>query len=571
MVAAAQEWAPAVDWSGVAMLDFDWVPLGTLLVNAGLLTPEQRERALERKEASGRRLGEVIVDLGFATTHEIATAVAGQYDLEFVDVASIDPPPEVVARLPEELARRYDALPVRVDDDGAVVIAVSDPTNLRTVDDLRLALGGFRVAVGDPHAFAFTLDRLYRTRMQIGTSKTGESEEKTSLEEIRGVASSKPTINLVNSMLTSAVELGASDVHVEPRRDQLVVRARVDGVMRELGSVPKYMQPEVVSRLKIMAGLDIAERRAPQDGRVSVRFGGRPLDIRVAVLPTRHGEQVVLRIAGGSARPTFGDLGMSAETERELQQAIGRPYGAVIACGPTGSGKTTTLYAALDALNDRHRVVMTIEDPIEHELEGVNQIEVDPKGGLTFARGLRTILRSDPDVLLVGEVRDEETAQIAIRAAMTGHLVLTSLHVHNAAAAIVRLREMGVEPGLLASALNCIVAQRLVRRLCADCREEYVATAGSAFGELAGEQVTLYRPTGCVRCGHTGYEGRVALYEVMPVRGEIRNLMEDSTETIFAAAVRQGMRTLGEDGRRLVLDGISSVDEIARITGDRLI
>jgi type IV pilus assembly protein PilB len=512
------------------------------------------------------------VDAGYASTHEIAAAVAEQYGLEFVSLANLEPSPEAVERFPEQLAQRYQALPVRVEPDGTLVLAFADPTNLQIADDVRIVLGEpFRIAVGDPAAFETALARAYRRGLRlVELEPLAVAEE--AVDDIRDIASSKPTINLVNSLLSSAMEVGASDVHVEPRREQLVVRMRVDGVMRELAAVPRHMHAAVVSRLKIMGGLDIAERRLPQDGRASVRFGGDPLDLRVAVLPTRHGEQVVIRLLkGGARRPTFPDLSMNLDAERTFMQAIRQPYGAVVVCGPTGSGKTTTLYAALDVLSDDERVVMTIEDPIEYELDGANQVEVDEKASLTFARGLRTILRSDPDVLLVGEVRDEETAATAVRAAMTGHLVLTSLHAHNAAAAIVRLRDMGVEPGLLASSLNCIVAQRLARRLCLECREPYEASADDLLPGIGADAVSLYRSRGCPRCAFTGHVGRVALHEVMAIRGEVRSLVEASAEAIFAAATAQGMSTLRADGVRRCLAGTCSLEEVARVTGDRLL
>jgi type II secretory ATPase GspE/PulE/Tfp pilus assembly ATPase PilB-like protein len=324
----------------------------------------------------------------------------------------------------------------------------------------------------------------------------------------------------------------------------------------------------VISRLKVMGALDIAERRAPQDGRVSVHFGGDPIDLRIAVVPLRHGEQVVLRIhSQRSERPRIETLGLSPENETLLIQALEQPFGAIVVCGPTGSGKTTTLYAALDRLARSPRAVMTIEDPIEYELPNANQIEVDEKAGLTFPGGLRTILRSDPDVLLVGEIRDSETAQTAVQAAMTGHLVLTSLHAHSAAGSVTRLRELGVAPGLIASALNLIVAQRLARRLCDECKQTYQLAHDEP--ELAAG-TTLWHAMGCPSCGGSGYRGRVALYEFLPIRGEIRGLVEDSTEAIFAAGLRSGMRTLRSDGLRLCREGVSSLEEIRRVTGDRL-
>ena len=555
--------------------------LGTLLVRDGLLSAAQLEDALVEKEESGRRLGEIVVERGWVSSGDLARALAEQHDLEYVDLTDAEIDAAATTLLPEKFARRYEALPIRFIEDDLVLVAVADPTNVITSDDLRLALGlNVRFAVVSATDLASTIARIYRTHVDLTDAELEPdvADEPVLLEEIRDAATtSAPAIKLVNSLIARAIDEGASDVHFEPQFKDLVVRARIDGVMRKLTSIPKSMQPSVTARLKVMGELDIAERRTPQDGRVSIRFSGQPMDLRIAVLPTTHGEQVVLRIihrAGG--RRTLGDLGMSAEAEAAFSRAIRQPYGAVIVCGPTGSGKTTTLYAALDLLNDDERVLNTIEDPVEFQIPGINQVEVNARSGLTFARGLRTMLRSDPDVLLVGEIRDEETARIAVQAAMTGHMVLTTLHTHNAASSIARLKNMGVEPELLATSINCIVAQRLARRLCEHCREAYwpgpeeLAELGEGFQVEEGKTF-LHKPVGCVQCSGTGYAGRVALYEVMEVRGRIRRLIEASTDEIFAAAVEQGMATLRQDGIRLCLAGISSLEEIRRVTGDRLL
>jgi type IV pilus assembly protein PilB len=554
-----------------------WLPLGQVLVDGGVLSPEQLQHALEVKQSTGKRLGEIVVDLGYTTDRAIAGALAEQFQLEFVDVDQVTVERAAVDLLPEELARRYEALPLKVLEDGTPLLAVTDPANLANADDLRFALGSsFRIAVAERGRLGLAISRAYRRSLQLigdGAEASSEQEEQR-VHDARDLASSAPTINLVDTVLTAALQEGASDVHFEPRRNDMLVRIRVDGVMRELATVPAHMQAAVASRLKIMGRLDIADRRAPQDGRVTAAFGSGHVDMRIASIATAWGEQVVLRIlgSGGDDRPTIARLGMHPDAQEAFVTAIEQPYGTVIVCGPNGSGKTTTLYGALDHLNRGDRVVMTIEDPVEYEVDGVNQVEVDAKGGLTFATGLRTILRSDPDVVLVGEIRDDETAAIAIQAAHTGHLVLTSLHAHNAAGAVARLRDLGVDPGLLAGSLNAVVAQRLARRLCVHCREPF-GTSAEAAG-IAGEHirgpVTLFRSVGCEKCRGTGYAGRVALREVMPVQGEVRALVERSAEEIFAAAVRQGMTTLVDDGIRLALAGVSSVEEIRRVTGIRL-
>jgi type IV pilus assembly protein PilB len=552
-------------------------PLGRLLVERGVLTLEQLEEALTEKEASGARLGEILVARGWLSATDIARALAEQHELEFLELAHAEVDPGAASLLPEKFARRYGALPIRFLSDEQVVVAIADPTNVLNSDDLRLALGlNVRLVVVPGPDLERTISRIYRSDMEIGDVETTEEpvEDELHISDIRdGAATSAPAIRLVNQMIARAIEEGASDVHFEPQSKHLLVRARVDGVMRKLGVVPKTMQLAVTSRLKIMGELDIADKRSPQDGRVSIRLGGQPMDLRIAVLPTTYGEQVVLRILQrGNGRLGLDDLGMNPDALEAFRRAVRQPYGAVLACGPTGSGKTTTLYAALDFLNDAERVLMTIEDPVENQIPGINQIEVTPKSGLTFGRGLRTILRSDPDVMLVGEIRDEETARIAVQAAMTGHVVLTTLHAHNAAASIARLKDMGVEPSLLATSINCIVAQRLARRLCHECREAYQPESEELreLGLEHGHGLTVYRHKGCVACAGTGYAGRVAVYEVLNVNGRIRRLIEGTTEEIFAAAVEEGMITLRQDGLRLVLEGISSLEEIRRVTGDRL-
>jgi type IV pilus assembly protein PilB len=460
-----------------------------------------------------------------------------------------------------------------------VLVAVADPTNLLAQDDLRLALGvETRIAIAASDQLEAAISRTYRVPLDVGEILPEVVVEgpPTTIHDIReGSAEMAPAIRLVNEVIGSALDHGASDIHFEPQAEQLVVRLRVDGVTRELIAIPLAVQAAVTARLKIMGGLDIAQRRAPQDGRVTIRVGGQPMDLRIALLPTTYGEQVVLRILHRSAEGplTMAELGMDAEAEATLLRAIARPYGAIIACGPTGSGKTTTLYAALELLNDPGRVLVTIEDPVEYQMPGIGQVEVNPPAGLTFASGLRTILRSDPDVILVGEIRDEETARIAMQASTTGQLVLTTLHTHNAASAIVRLKDMGIDSGMLATSINCIVAQRLVRRLCTSCRQSYRPSEQErAEFDIAegGDEFELYRASGCNYCFATGYRGRIALYEVVPMQAEFLHLIHAPTEEVFAAAIEHGMTALRNSGVRLCLAGVTSLEEIRRVTGDRL-
>ena len=485
--------------------------------------------------------------------------------------------PAATSLLPENVARRLSALPIAFDEDGTVVVAVTDPTDVMASDDLRLALGlQIRFVVVSVSDLARTLDRCFRANVAVEMESDVVPEEEEHVEDItEGDATDAPAIKLTNQIIANAIAEGASDIHFEPQPHAMVVRARIDGVMRMVAEVPTGLMPAVTSRLKIMGELDIADRRNAQDGRVSIRYDGHPIDLRIAVLPTTFGEKVVLRILHrASGRLSISDLGMHPDAEAVLMRALKQPYGAVLTVGPTGSGKTTTLYAALEFLNDDERSLATIEDPVENQIPGITQVEVNVRAGLTFASGLRTMLRSDPDVVLIGEVRDEETARIAIQAAMTGHLVLTTLHTHNAASSIARLRDMGVDQSLIATSINCIVAQRLARKLCVHCREAYVPTQAEKIADglngVLQEGEALYRPRGCAECAETGYTGRVALYEVMPISGKIRHLIEASTEEIFAAAVGGGMITLREDGIRLCRAGVSSLEEIHRVTGDRL-
>ncbi len=548
------------------------VRLGTMLVREGVLTAEQLDEALAEKAETGRRLGEIVVDHGWVTSRDLARALAEQHHVDFIDLVDTEIEDAAASLLPERLARRYRAVPVKFLGEDQVLVAVADPTDVLASDDLRLALGmTIELAVADQSDLERTLGKLYRVEFDVGTDLSSEDDQQDVTDVREVAATSAPAIKLVHSVVSRAIEEEASDVHFEPGAKELVVRARIDGVTRELTTIPKSMQAAVISRLKIMGELDIAERRLPQDGRVSIRFAQQPMDLRMAVLPTTYGEKVILRIAGSAARALdLSELGMSPESESSFRRAIEQPYGAVITCGPTGSGKTTTLYAALQLLNDPGRVLTTIEDPVEFQFPGISQVEVNTKSGLTFGRGLRTILRADPDVLLVGEVRDDETARIAVQAALTGHLVLTTLHAHNAASSIARLKDMGVEPNLLATSINCIVAQRLARRLCVDCREPYEATTEELEELDTIGTGQLFQARGCARCADTGFRGRVALYEVMPFQGKLRGLVEGSTDQIFAAAVEQGMRTLREDGLRLSLAGVTSLEEVRRVTGDRL-
>lgn len=553
-----------------------WPTLGSLLVRDGLLSEADLRSALAEQRNSGKRLGEILVERGNVTKTQVARLLAEQVEMPVVDLEESEIDSEVAVRLPEELARRYSALPVGLLPDQSLLVAIADPTNVLHSDELRLALGvPIRFGVAAPDAIDAAIAFVHQEELDVVDGEEAEARMTAGVVDMQPVDADTPAVSQVNKAIQRALALGASDIHFTPQLRALEVRARVDGVVRKIGTIPTSQQAAVASRLKVMGRLDIAERRAPQDGRVAVRTGGHTVDLRIAVLPTKFGEKITLRILNHASAPSsLTELSLAAETEEKIRNAIHQPFGAVITCGPTGSGKTTTLYAALHELNTPERTLMTIEDPVEYLTPGVDQIEVNPRAGLTFARGLRTILRSDPDVILVGEIRDEETAQIAIRAAMTGHLVCSTLHSQSAASGIRRLTDMGVEPGLLAATLTCLVAQRLARRVCMDCRETYKASKDDlvALGrpaERPGRRV-LTRGTGCAACGGTGYRGRIALFEVLMLDDEIRELIAlgASTIEIQRAAVAAGMRPLRDDGVRLCLEGITTLAEVHRVVGD---
>jgi len=561
--------------------------LGTLLMRASLISGNQLAEALEEKEETGERLGEILLRRGWLGEKALAKTLAEQHGLQFYDLAGTPPNAAVATLLPEKYARRYRAIPIRFVGETTLLVAVADPTDVLASDDLRIALSAtIELAVATPSEIQTALDRLFPVAPQVAEpvpTVEVETESPAGLRrgetvDVMDASQSAPAVDLVNEVIRRAVQEGASDIHFEPQSERLLVRIRVDGVMQEMRIVPQNLQQAVGARLKVMAELDIAERRAPQDGRITIKFGGKPVDLRVAVMPTSFGEQVVVRILyRGSNLATFEDLGLDAATREAITAAIHEPYGMVVSVGPTGSGKTTTLYAALAMLNTPDRCLMTIEDPVEYQIPGINQIQVNVKAGLSFAQGLRTILRSDPDVLLVGEIRDAETSKIAVQAAMTGHLVLSTLHADNVGSAISRLADMGVERQLLASTINCLFAQRLARRLCASCKEAYTLDPETLLAQGADERlipdapVIAYRACGCGQC-FAGYKGRVGLFETLMVTPRMRRLFETATaEEIYEAAVAGGMRTLQDDGLRLVLGGITSMDEIRRIAGTRRI
>ena len=554
-----------------------WMQVGSLLIRDSVISSEQLDEALAEKDRTGRRVGDIIVEHGWATSADLTHALAEQWNLEFVDVLTTEIEPAAVKLLSESIIRRYRALPIRYLTENLVLVAISDPTDILGLDNVKLSLDvNLKFCLADPNDLERSIDQIFSQRPALHVVDESvelalEGEERFDLTPTEEESSS--AISLVNQVIANAIKDRASDIHFEPQERQMIVRVRVDGVTRELATVPKTMMQAVLSRLKVMAELDIAERSLPQDGRSAVKLNGESIDLRVAVLPTTYGEKVVVRILQrSSTHVSLGELGMSEQALASFTRAIEQPFGCVIAAGPTGAGKTTTLYAALDRLNSTERVITTIEDPVEYELAGVSQIQVNVKRGLTFARGLRTILRADPDVLLVGEIRDTETAEIAVQAAMTGHLVLTTVHAQTAAAAFARLQDMGIAPYMLANSINCVVSQRLVRKLCTSCRSAAEATDAerAELGLDPNTPAQIYHFVGCRACDNSGYHGRTAIYEVLPVTSEIRKLMGHTTEEIHSEAVKDGMITLEQDGHRIALEGVTSLEEVRRVAGKSL-
>ena len=556
----------------------DGTQLGALLVEGGLITNDQLAAALEVQGTSGKPIGRVLIDQGVISESDLVRALAKQVGLDFVDLTEHPIDATVASLIPEALARRYQALPIAWDGD-LLVVAMADPSNVLAVDDIRALTGAqVRSVVATAAQIRDAIDRFHRLDGEVddlasqAADELGEGED---LSNVSAVVEDAPIVKFVNLLITQAVADRASDIHVEPTERDLRIRFRVDGVLHEVMRSPKAIQAGVISRLKVMSDINIAERRIPQDGRMSLTVGGKPIDLRVATLPTVHGEKVVMRILDkNQALLTLEDQGFLPDTLERYERSFRKPYGTILVTGPTGSGKSTTLYATLNVLNEVHRNIITVEDPVEYRLPGINQIQINAKAGLTFAAALRSILRADPDVLLVGEIRDRETAVIAIEAALTGHLVLSTLHTNDAASTPLRLLEMGVEPFLVTSALDAVLAQRLARRLCDRCKEAYQPSEEELIGAGwpmesidIGEWPTLHRAVGCAACGRTGYRGRFALHEVMPMSEEIERLIIErrSTEDVTKTALMEGMVPLRQDGLRKVGMGMTSIEEIFRV------
>jgi type IV pilus assembly protein PilB len=551
--------------------------LGDILLEGGLLSPIQLEAAYEEQERGGRALGRVLIDQGVLTESQLVAALATQIGLRFVDLGEFAVDGSAIGRVPGAVCRRHSAMPIGFED-GKLLVAMADPANVFAVDDIRSLTGmDVKPVVATRADLAAAIDRYYRADSDLDdlSSVLDSAEEDEDLSKVKEITEDAPIVKYVNLLITQAIQDRASDIHLEPGETELRVRFRIDGVLHEVMRSPKAIQSGVISRLKIMADINIAERRIPQDGRLSVNAHGKKVDLRVATLPTVWGEKVVMRILDNStARLDLADLGFAQGNYDRYSKSFTKPYGMILVTGPTGSGKSTTLYATLNIVSKPEVNVITVEDPVEYRLAGINQVQTNVKAGLTFASALRSILRSDPDIVLIGEIRDHETAQIAVEAALTGHLVLSTLHTNDAPSAVTRLTEMGIEPFLVGSALDAVLAQRLARRLCTKCKEEYLPTeealiqARFPWDSMASAGMpTLFRAVGCSTCSKTGYKGRLALHEVMVVSEEIERLaVEHASATVIEkVAIAEGMVTLRDDGLAKVLAGVTSLDEILRV------
>ena len=548
--------------------------LGQILIEQGLISSAQLEQALEEHRKTPKSLGRVLIDLGLIKEADLVRALAEQVGLEFVDLADYHIDPAATTLLPDALARRYRAIPIG-ERDGKLLVAMSDPANVYALDDIRTITNrDVQPVVATAADVEQAIQKFAGMDGQVEALASQASEQlQTDDEQIEAALEEAPIVKLVQAIMTQAVGDRASDVHIEPTERDVRVRFRVDGVLHDVMHSPKNIQGGLISRLKVMADLNIAEKRVPQDGRISMRVGGRTLDLRVASLPTVFGEKIVIRVLDKSqALLKLEELGFSDDAFKRFSASFTKPYGAILVTGPTGSGKSTTMYATLNILNKEDRNIITVEDPVEYRMNGVNQMQVNPKAGLTFASALRSILRADPDIVLIGEIRDKETATIAIEAALTGHLVLSSLHTNDAASAISRLVEMDVETFLVASAIDCVVAQRLFRVLCERCKEGYrpepSELVAAGYPEwLIPEIQDLFRPAGCSACSNTGFRGRAGLYEVMPMSEEIQRLTVDraSADDLRKTAIEQGMMTLRDDGLEKARMGLTSIGEIARV------
>ncbi len=558
------------------------VLLGQLLIDKGLITIAQLDKALNERKKTGGFLGSTLIKMGYIAQDKLFPVLAEQLGVEYVKLKNRPISPSLIEKVPAKFASHYKLIPLDIND-GILTIAVTNPLDIHTIDDIKLLLGyDARPVLASEEDIVEAIRKYYGVgadtleKMMVGAEgKEGIEVEMPRTEDIEDMAQDASIIKFVNQVFLQAYKDRATDIHLEPYEDEMKVRYRIDGVLYDTAIPPsiKHFQPAIISRVKIMANLNIAERRLPQDGRIRIKVGGEELDLRVSILPTPYGESVDIRLLSTDIRFGLENLGLLKRDQVLMEDMIKKPHGIIFVTGPTGSGKTTTLYACLTRINAKEKKIITIEDPIEYQVKGITQIQVQPRIGLTFAQGLRSMLRHDPDIMMVGEVRDFETAEITIRVALTGHLVFSTLHTNDAAGGITRLLDMGIDPYLVASSVECFVAQRLVRLICPGCKTK-IKPSKKILDELGIERVkaifkiNFYEGKGCDECKHTGYKGRTAIYEILVADSEIRNLImaKQSADRIKEKAVKRGMRTLRQDGWEKIKMGITTLAEVLRVT-----
>ncbi len=548
--------------------------LSQLLIKNDVINEEQLEAAQERQKESGSSLGRVLLEMGVVKENQLAEVIAHELGLGYEELLDYKINIQATTSIDEATAQRYSCIPIDFED-GKLVVAMADPTNIYALDDIRLSTGyEVKPVVSAKEDILSAIQRYYHLDTDV-VEEALEGKDEDQPEAISGVVEDTPLVRFTTTMIAEAINRGASDIHIDPREDEVLIRYRIDGVCQEIKRIPKNIHAGIVSRIKIISDLNIAERRIPQDGHFGMTSSGKSIDFRVAVLPTVYGEKVVMRILDKSSiLLKLEDLGFLPQSLEKYREAFSLPHGALLVTGPTGSGKSTSLYATLNVLNTDEKNITTVEDPVEYRLAGINQVQVNHKAGLSFANALRNILRTSPDILMVGEIRDPETAKTAIEAALTGHLVLSTLHTNDAPSALPRLIEMGVESFLVSSAINCVLAQRLVRKLCPNCNVPYEpdpeVLKNLGFPMNGGDELLVLNranESGCARCNGTGYKGRIGLYEVMPMSDEIQRLTvkEASATLIMKQAIEEGLLTMRDDGFVKVKMGLTSIEEVMRV------
>lgn len=553
--------------------------LGDILVESGLLTPDQLKEVLAAQKESGKKLGEVVIEKGYITRKSMIEVLEFQLGIPYVNLAVSPVEPAIVRMIPENMARKHEVIPIRFEN-NTVTVAASDPLNATAFDDVRIYTGHeVQPVMADAEQIQNLISRHFGSQRAIEAAEEFSRANQLfmrdqgviapEMEALQEVGES-PAVKLINILIEQAVQSGASDIHIEPQYKNVRIRFRIDGQLQDMMQADIDILPAIVSRIKVVAGMNIAEKRLPQDGRITYRMDKTEVDLRISVLPTIFGEKAVIRVI---SKDTFNvpkeRLGFLPENRSEFESILRNPHGVILVTGPTGSGKTTTLYTAIKDLNRPNVNIVTVEDPVESIVRGVNQVQVNPKAGLGFANSLRSILRQDPDIVLIGEIRDPETAEIAIRAAITGHLVLSTLHTNDAASSVVRLVDMGIQPFLVSTSLVGIIAQRLVRRICTNCRTTYSPSEEelSLFGASGDSWPVFHRGRGCEMCKGTGYKGRIAVHEVMKVGTELRQAIYrgESADRLKEIAVQNGMITLRENCKRLVLEGVTTLEEMVKV------